>query len=237
MLLSGVFCFARIQRATAGKYAARALGWMLHSSKIDWNKLYRASLLRLLNLFGTDGVLVVDDTDRLRAKSTSKLFGIHKVFDKKTGGYSQAQNLVVLVFVTKKMTFPVGFSFFIPDPAWIAWKTEDQRLRKLKTPKRDRPKKPIRSTVHPTKITIAGRLINEFKSLCPELKISAVCADAAFAGTEFTNFCESAFPNVQVLSQVRSNQIVQAPGQKKRLLQNFLPNMSLKPRQSKLEAA
>jgi DDE superfamily endonuclease len=222
MVVTGVLCFARIQRATAGFYAARALSSMLHYSKIDLGRLYQASILRLIKLFGAEGVLVVDDTDRLRAKSTSKLFGIQKVFDKKTGGYSQAQNLVVLLFVTKKMTFPVGFRFYIPEPAWIVWMAEDKKQRLLKVPKRDRPRKPLRSADYPTKITIAGDLISVFKSLAPSVKINAVCADAAFAGTEFTNRCESLFPNVQVLSQIRSNQIVQARGQKKRLWPTFL---------------
>ena len=94
MILMSMFCFAKIQRASGGKYSARAFSWMLQASKICWNTLFEKSVLRLIILFGLKGFLVIDDSDRLRAKSTSKLFGIQKMRDKKTGGYATGQNIV-----------------------------------------------------------------------------------------------------------------------------------------------
>lgn len=208
MVLMGAFCFAKIERASAGKFSARAFSWMLHCSKICWEALFEKSILRLVNLFGQNGFLIIDDTDRLRAKSTSKLFGIQKLRDKKTGGYATGQNIVLLILVTAKMTFPVGFRFYIPDPAWVAWRKVDLELRKQKIPGRLRPKKPARSAEHPTRITIAGKLLEKFKNLIPTAKIAAICADAAYSCSEFTNKCESLFPTTQIISQIRGNQLV-----------------------------
>jgi hypothetical protein len=45
----------------------------------------------------THGVLVLDDTDHQRVKSTTRIYGTHKVFDKKTGGYYNGQCLMFLL--------------------------------------------------------------------------------------------------------------------------------------------
>ena len=52
MVLMGMFCFARIQRASGGRFSARAFSWMLHFSKICWDTLFEKSVLRLIKLFG-----------------------------------------------------------------------------------------------------------------------------------------------------------------------------------------
>jgi hypothetical protein len=227
MVLTGIFCFAKIERASAGKYSARAFSWMLHFSKICWERVFENSVLRLLNIFGHKGFLIIDDSDRLRAKSTSKLFGIQKLRDKKTGGSSTGPNIVLLMFVSEKMTFPVGFRFFVPDPAWVAWKKEDKQLRKQKVPGRLRPKKPARSPEFPTKITIAGELIERFKAIAPSAKVTAISADAAYFCSEFTTKCESVFPKVQIISQIRANQIVKLGNQKEKSIRDAVA--SLKP--------
>ena len=214
MILMGLFCFAEIQRASAGKLSGRAFSWMLHFSKICWDELFQGSVLRLISFFGAKGFLVIDDTDRLRAKSTSKLYGVHKLKDKKTGGYATGQNIVLLLFVTAKMTFPVGFSFYVPDPTWVAWRTEDRKLRVQKVPARLRPKKPERSADFPTKITIACGLIEKFSNLVSAASIIAINADAAYSCSEFTHKCASSFPGVQVISQIRGNQLVRFGNQK-----------------------
>ena len=92
------------------KLSAKAFSWMLHYSKICWDSIFEKCVLRLVSLFGLKGFLVIDDTDRLRAKSTSKLFGIQKLKDKKTAGYSTGQNIILLLFVTEKMIFSSGIS-------------------------------------------------------------------------------------------------------------------------------
>ena len=226
MTLMGMFCFAKIQRASGGRFSARAFSWMLHFSKICWDNLFLKSILRLIFLFGAKGFLVIDDSDRLRAKSTSKLFGIQKLRDKKTGGYATGQNIVLLLFVTEKMTFPVGFRFYIPDPEWVAWRAEDRKLRDQKVPAKMRPKKPERSADFPTKITIAGKLIERFRALVPVANIIAIDADAAYSCAEFTKKCESSFPGVQVVSQIRANQLVRFGNQKLKSVRDVFASRS-----------
>ena len=63
MVLMGMFCFARIQRASGNKMSAKAFSWMLHYSKICWDSIFEKNVIRLLCLFGIKDFLVVDDTD------------------------------------------------------------------------------------------------------------------------------------------------------------------------------
>ena len=102
----------------------------------------------------------------------------------------------------------MGFRFYIPDPAWVEWKNKDRELRKQKIPGRLRPKKPERSGQYPTKITIAGELIKNFKYLVPNAKILAVNADAAYCCVEFTKNIEQNYLGTQIISQIRGNQLV-----------------------------
>jgi hypothetical protein len=50
-------------------------------------------------------------------KMQKKIHKLHKIKDKKTGGYLLGQSLVLLLFVSEKITFPIGFAFYAPDPA------------------------------------------------------------------------------------------------------------------------
>jgi len=208
MIVLGSLCWERMERAAFGKYGARALGWMLHHSSIPWSRLWNASILRMVNICGIKGILVVDDTDRMRAKGTWNLFGIHKVKDKKTSGFSVAQNLVILLFVTEKLTFPVGFSFFRPDPEWKTWREKDKELRLNKVKKSLRPKKPDRNPDYPMKTTLAVELITAFKKLVPTAEISAIDADAAYMTKPFVSGCEAEFPDAQIISQIRKDWLV-----------------------------
>jgi hypothetical protein len=40
------------------------------------------------------------------------------------------QTVVLLLLVTQSVTIPVGFAFYMPDPALTAWTKEDKRLKK-----------------------------------------------------------------------------------------------------------
>ena len=65
----------------------------------------------------TAGVLVLDDSDKVRSRNTSKIAGVHKVKDKKTSGWFNGQEFIFLILVTGLVTIPVGFRFYTPDPA------------------------------------------------------------------------------------------------------------------------
>lgn len=92
MLLTGTLCWAMFARMGLGAYSIGELSWMFRNSKLPWSYLLQASfslLVRLLQL--KNGVLVLDDSDHKRAKTTSRIYSVHKIFDKKTGGYYNGQ--------------------------------------------------------------------------------------------------------------------------------------------------
>ena len=78
----------------------------------------------------THGVLAIDDTDKRRAKKTTRIANAHKVKDKGTGGYFRGQQLIFMVLVTDIVTIPVGFRWYRPDPAMTAWYRENKKLKK-----------------------------------------------------------------------------------------------------------
>ena len=87
--------FAAFERRSIGKEKAGKLRWLLRSAKIAWHHMLEASVRNILAQYGiTSGVLVVDDTDKKRAKKTSKIAATQKIKDKATGGYINGQRLV-----------------------------------------------------------------------------------------------------------------------------------------------
>ncbi|MEO7048500.1 MAG: hypothetical protein ABI091_24590 [Ferruginibacter sp.] len=67
----------------------------LHAN-IAWSYLLQASIDCVITHYGiTVGVLVLDDSDKTRSRNTSKISGVHKVKDKKTGGWFIRRNQLV----------------------------------------------------------------------------------------------------------------------------------------------
>jgi len=133
--------WAKFERVSLKRYSYQALSWMFRHSKIDWENLLSASVKVILSKYGIKtGILVADDTDKERAKITKRIYGTHKIKDKKRGGYINGQTIVLLILVTEEITMPVGFSFYRPDPKVKKWEQEDKRLRKAGIEKKtDRP--------------------------------------------------------------------------------------------------
>ena len=101
ILLSNSVCWAAFERVGLGGYKQAALSWMFRCSKLLWPLLLHVSIMLVLRRYGiTEGVLVGDDSDRQRAKVTQRIFGAHKVFDKKTGGYSTPIQVVEFLNTT-----------------------------------------------------------------------------------------------------------------------------------------
>lgn len=124
---------------------------MFRRGKICWERLLVCSARVLLKKYGIhQGTLVLDDSDRARSKNTKRIAYTHKQKDKKTGGYVMGQSIVLLLLVTLKITLPVGFSFYQPDPAIKAWVRENKRLKSTGVIKKDRPKAPPRDPKYPT---------------------------------------------------------------------------------------
>ena len=119
---------------------------MFRHSKIAWDQLFHCSLDIIFKIYKiTKGVLCIDDTEKKRSKCTTKIFGVHKIKDKSTGGFCMGQGIVFLVLVTPKLTIPVGFTFHLPDPEYSKWYKENKKLKKAGVPPANRPKKPEKS--------------------------------------------------------------------------------------------
>jgi hypothetical protein len=156
---------------------------------------------------------VIDDTERRRSKRTKKIWGVHKLKDKKTNGYIMGQELVILVLVTKIVTLPVAFEFYRPDPAQKAWKENDDALRERGIKRVNRPAKPPRDKKYPTKQGLGIRLLRQFRYFtASSFRVTSVLADAAYMSRYWLIECRKVFAMVQIISQLRANQIVRAGG-------------------------
>ena len=209
VLMTNSVCWASFERIGLGNYHLGALSWMFRKTKIPWEKLFQASVGRVLERHGIkEGVLDADDSDLRRAKQTKRIHAAHKIFDKKTGGYFNGQTVVFLVLVSGRVTIPVGFRFYRPDPAMVAWRKEDGRLRKAKVRKAERPACPGRNPAYPSKEACVLSMLREFRHCHPHVKIKAVLADALYGNRRFMDEASSLCGDVQVISQLRANQKV-----------------------------
>jgi hypothetical protein len=163
------------------------------------------------------GTLIFDESDRARSKQTTHIYKTHKQKHKPTGGYINGQCIVLLLLVTEKITFPVGFCFYQPDPEMTTWEKEEKRLRKQGIAKKERPTKPKRKPAYPTKIEIALKLLLQFKQHHKEVSITAILADALYGTAQFMSKASDTFDGIQVISQLRSNQNIMWRGKTKNL--------------------
>jgi len=209
VLVTNSVCWAKFERAGLGRYSLAALSWMFCHAKIPWDLLLEMSVRVMLRQYGiTQGSLLVDDTDKKRSKMTRKIAHVHKLKDKTSGGFIQGQCIVFLVLVTPKITFPVGFAFYMPDPALSAWYQADKRLKKQGVPSHQRPPKPPKNETYPTKAELALGLLRRFRNDHPTVKINSVSADALYGTEAFLDDASQTFGQTQVISQIRSNQNV-----------------------------
>ena len=222
IVITNSVCWARFERISLGGSTLAALSWMFRRSKIPWDRLLICSLRVVLKFYGiTDGVLVLDDSDRSRSKSTTQISHVHKIKDKKSGGYVMGQNLVFLLFVSPKITIPVGFAFYQPDPARKAWRIKNQSLKKQGIKKRDRPAEPPKDTKYPTKQGLGLKLLEDFSHEFCHIKVKCILADALYGNNGFLSPASRLFGGVQVISQLRSNQLVLSRGRKQTVKEYF----------------
>jgi len=221
VLLTNSVCWAKFERANLGEYKIAALSWMFREAKVAWGYLLLASVTLVLERHGiTEGVLVLDESDRSRSKRTKRIHKAHKQKHKASGGYVNGQTVVLLLLVTQSVTFPVGFAFYMPDPMLTAWVKEDKRLKKEGVAKKERPVQPERNSLYPTKTQLALRLLQAFKDAHGDIKINAVLADALYDEACFMDKASWIFDDCQVISQLRENHNIEYKG-KKRNLKNY----------------
>jgi hypothetical protein len=222
LLLTNTVCWSAFERAGLGGYRLSALSWMFRHTKIVWELLWQASIGLVLEQYGIrEGVLTIDDSDARRAKRTTRVHRAHKVYDKKTGGYFNGQTLVFLVLVTPTVTVPVGFRFFCPDPKQVAWRQEDIRLKRLTTPKAQRPARPALDPAYPGKAQLALELIQAFRRAHPQVRVKAVLADALYGTAAFMDQAATICDGAQTVSQLRGNQKVRFRGRERTLTAFF----------------
>lgn len=222
ILLTNSVCWAKFERASLGDYKIGALSWMFREAKIAWSYLLLASVTLVLERHGiTEGVLVLDESDRARSKRTQRIHGVHKQKHKASGGYVNGQTVVLLLLVTPTVTFPVGFNFYQPDPTLTAWAKEDKRLKKAGIAKKERPVQPKRDSAYPTKTQLALQLLQAFRDAHSHIKINAVLADALYGEATFMDQASQICGGAQVTSQLRENQNIDYRGKKMNLKHYF----------------
>lgn len=222
IIITNSVCWARFEKISIGKFKLSSLSWMFRQGKICWEWLMVASIKILLEKYEiTEGILVLDDSDRPRSKNTTQVAHVHKQKDKKTNGYVMGQNLVFLLLVTPKVTIPVGFSFYQPDPAKKAWRIEDTRLKKLGVKKKNRPAEPDKNPDYPTKRELGLRLLKQFRQSFEAIHIQCILADAFYSDGAFMDEASSIFNGIQVISQLRHNQITKQQSKEKTIRAYF----------------
>jgi hypothetical protein len=210
LLLTNELNWSKYSRLSYGTYKIGALSWMFRQSKINFELLFKKSIGHVLQIYGlTTGHIIFDDTDNERSKNALLLHGLGKQKDKKSGGYFWGQNIMFMLLVTEKVTIPIGFKFYENDPSWLAWKKEDDRLAKKGVKKVNRPNEVVRDyTKYPTKQALCIDLLQIFKKSFPLFTVISIMGDCFFGTKTWTQGILSIYPKSQVISQLKSNQLI-----------------------------
>jgi hypothetical protein len=191
---------------------------MFRRTKVVWEVLWQLRVGLVLEQYGIrEGVLSGDDRARRRAKRTTRIHQAHTLDDQKTGGDCNGQERVFLVLVTPTVTVPVGFRFACPDPKQVAWRREEQRLKRLNVAKAQRPARPAADPADPSKAQRLLELIQTFRQAHPQVRIKAVLADALYGTQTFMDQASAACGGAQTISPLRGNQKVRFRGRERPL--------------------
>lgn len=206
IILTNSICWARFERISLGRYKIAALSWMFRHAKLPWAGMLQVGVGLILKQYGiTEGILATDDSDHQRSKRTPRLFRTHKIKDKGSGGYINGQNIVLLILVTPKVSLPVGFEIYQPDPAKQAWQKADKKLKQQGIAKKQRPAAPANHADYPSKAHLALKLMRQFRQH-HTITIKAVVADALYGQADLMDSATAIFDGAQVISQLRQNQ-------------------------------
>ena len=213
IIVTDSVCWKRFERASLGRWSHSCLSWAFRYTTRSWKDLLQASVIAIVNRYGlTEGILVVDDSDHPRSKSTTRLYKTYKLHHKPSGGTVNGQSCVLLLFVTPLVTLPVGVEFYMPDPAVTAWNRQDRALRKQGVPAKVRPEKPLTNPHYPTKQELALELLSDFRGHFPQLRIRCILADTLYGTEDFMDTASLMSGGKQVVSQLRKNQKVRFRG-------------------------
>lgn len=206
IILTNSLCWAKFERISLGGYTVAALSWMFRHAPLPWTQMLQMGVSLILKRYGiTEGILVTDDSDHRRSKKTPQLYKTHKIKDKGSGGYINGQNIVFLILVTGKVSLPVGFEVYQPDPLKQAWQKEEERLKRQGVAKKNRPAAPPNDPDYPSKAQLALQLMRQFRQH-HAITVKAVVADALYGQADFMDAAAAIFDGAQVISQLRHNQ-------------------------------
>lgn len=228
IIVSNSINWAKFEKVGMKGYSKAGLSWMFRKATIKWENLLYISVRMIIKKYGIkEGVLVADDSDRARSKSTKRIYGVYKQKDKTSQGYVMGQTIVLLLLVSEKITIPVGFSFYRPDPVLREWEKKEKELIKKGIAKVLRPTKPKRQAEYPTKQEIVIKLLKEFNRNHSEIKVKVIVADALYGTDDFIEEASKEFNKLQVISQIRSNQIVEFRNKELNVEQYFNINLAI----------
>lgn len=229
MMMTQSLCWARLERLSGGQRRDSTLCDMFYHGIDCWEVMLRASTRCVIERFKVVcGALVLDDSDKPRSKVTSRIWGAFKAYDKATGGYFNAQNIVLLLLVSRCCTIPVGFKFYRPDPKQRAWRDADEELRAKGVAKGDRPPRPEADPAYPTKEELAVALVAEFQTHFPDIAITGVLYDEAYNSPYTMGEFERIYPKVQKITQIKSTQRILTERGKEISVEEFFKGRRMK---------
>jgi hypothetical protein len=117
---------------------------------------------------------------------------------------------VFLLFVTPKITLPLGVAFDLPAPELTAGYQQERTLKQPGVPRPHRPPKPPPNPQYPTTQELARRLFQPCQAPHPDLPVPWVVAEALDGTAAFVAEAATIFEGVPVISQLRSHQKVRA---------------------------
>ena len=227
-LLTAILCTGTLNMETnsaicLGRVASAVLAYFVHNSCPFLIHFWQASTVFLLASLPHKKLkcyLTIDDTDLSRSKVVTRIFGVFKAKHKASGGYANCQRIVVVAMVVLGVRIPLFFCFHRPDPRLTKWhrkkKENDKARQRGKKLPHNLPPKPSRNTRYPTLIEIAIKLLRRTKRLIDRIEkvtgkkihIVAITFDAAFMSKKAYKWIRFIFPGTQVISQIKSNQLV-----------------------------
>jgi hypothetical protein len=213
LLVTNSLCWKRFEKFSLGRYSTAGLSWMFCKARIAWESLLQASIIHLFSAYGIkSGTLVIDDSDKERSKNTTEIAKVHKIKNKKSGGYFNGQNLIFLLLVNESLTVPVGFCFYEPDPKMTAWRKEEKRLKEKEVEKCYRPPMPTEDPKYPGKKALALKLLSRFMEIFPTIRIKSVAVDAFYGTKDFIDEAAKITGQKQVISQIKKSQLINVNG-------------------------
>lgn len=213
IIVTETLCWAAFERRGLNAFTQGQLRWMFKNAQLAWSQLLQCSVMAILKHYGLQaGALLLDDSNKRRAKQTTRIFLAGKIKDTKTGGFINGQEVVFMLLVTDIATFPVDFRFYAPDPDVSAANKTRKEQKKQGVPAAQRESIPVSAPKYRKKHELALDMLEAFAHRFPTFHIRGVLADALYGNKAFMDKAAAVTRGAQVVSQLRANQMVLSDG-------------------------